>query len=153
MSSWCDWPGVAPPRSGSSSPNPWARPGRAPILSTGTDGLLPATSRLPSLYADPLLVVDADEVAEKLAVLLPGLDARELRQSLADRSRRFLWVARALTPRQAQRVHELGLPGLGFRSELKRVYPLGTLAGHVIGAVNVDNKGLAGIERMLDETG
>jgi cell division protein FtsI (penicillin-binding protein 3) len=108
---------------------------------------------LPSLYADPLLILDADEVAEKLATVLPGLDARELRQSLSDRSRRFLWVARALTPRQAQSVHELGLPGLGFRTQLKRVYPLGPLAGHVIGTVNVDNRGLAGIERMLDETG
>jgi cell division protein FtsI (penicillin-binding protein 3) len=106
-----------------------------------------------SLYADPLLVIDADEVTEKLGLVLPGLDARELRQSLADRSRRFLWVARGLTPRQAQSVHELGLPGLGFRTELKRVYPLGTLAGHVLGAVNVDNRGIAGIERMLDETG
>jgi cell division protein FtsI (penicillin-binding protein 3) len=115
--------------------------------------LIASDIALPSLYADPLLILDADEVTEKLAAVLSGLDARELRQSLSDHSRRFLWVARALTPRQAQSVHELGLPGLGFRSELKRVYPLGTLAGHVVGAVNVDNKGLTGIERMLDETG
>jgi cell division protein FtsI (penicillin-binding protein 3) len=50
-------------------------------------------------------------------------------------------------------VHDLGLPGLGFRTELKRAYPLGILAGHLIGTVNTDNKGLAGLERMLDETG
>src|SRR5262249_11289702 len=58
-----------------------------------------------------------------------------------------------LSPRVAQRVHDLGLPGLAFRSELKRAYPLGPLAGHLIGTVNVDNKGLAGIERTLDEMG
>jgi cell division protein FtsI (penicillin-binding protein 3) len=64
-----------------------------------------------------------------------------------------VWLARGLGPKQAQAVHELGLPGLGFRTELRRYYPLGPLAGHVLGAVNVDNRGLAGIERMLDEEG
>ena len=64
-----------------------------------------------------------------------------------------MWIARGLSPRQAQRVHDLGLPGLAFRTELKRAYPLGALAGHLIGTVNTDNKGIAGLERMLDETG
>src|SRR4029453_9192180 len=63
------------------------------------------------------------------------------------------WVARGLSPRQAQSVHDLGLPGLAFRVELKRAYPLGTLAGHLIGTVNTDNKGLTGIERALDDGG
>jgi len=105
-----------------------------------------------SLYADPPLVQDMDEAIEKLTAALPGLDAVELRKALSDRSRRFAWVARGLTPRQAQQVHALGLPGFAFRTEPKRVYPLGQLMGHVLGAVNTDNRGLAGIERMLDET-
>ncbi len=106
-----------------------------------------------SLYADPQHILDLDEVVEKLGATLPGLDAAELRKALGDRSRRFAWVARSLSPRQAQIVHDLGLPGLAFRAELKRAYPLGPLAGHLIGTVNVDNKGVAGLERMLDETG
>jgi cell division protein FtsI (penicillin-binding protein 3) len=114
--------------------------------------LLATDVPMPSLYADPALILDPDEAAEKLSAAL-STDARELRRSLADRSRRFVWLARQLPPRLAQRVHELGLPGLAFRSELKRAYPLRTLAGHVIGTVNVDNRGLAGMERMLDEQG
>ena len=106
-----------------------------------------------SLYADPQLVLDRDEVIEKLAAVLPSLDAAELRKALADSTRRFVWVSRGLSPRLAKRVHDLGLPGLALRTELKRTYPLGTLAGHLIGTVNTDNKGLAGIERYLDETG
>jgi cell division protein FtsI (penicillin-binding protein 3) len=106
-----------------------------------------------SLYADPQLVLDVDEVAEKLTVALAGLDRAEVRRALADKGRRFVWIARGLTPRQAQRVHDLGLPGLAFRTELKRVYPLGALAGHVVGTVNVDNKGLVGLERWLDDMG
>src|SRR6185295_10266831 len=106
-----------------------------------------------SLYADPQWVLDIDEVAEKLTAALAGLDGTEVRRALADRGRRFAWIARGLTPRQAQRVHDLGLPGLAFRTELKRVYPLGALAGHVVGTVNVDNKGLVGLERWLDDMG
>jgi cell division protein FtsI (penicillin-binding protein 3) len=106
-----------------------------------------------SLYADPQLVLDLDEVVEKVTAILGSLDRAEVRRALADRSRRFAWIARGLTPRQAQLIHDLGLPGLAFRGELKRVYPLGPLAGHVLGTVNVDNKGLAGIERWLDEQG
>jgi cell division protein FtsI (penicillin-binding protein 3) len=106
-----------------------------------------------SLYADPQLILDLDEAMEKLSVTLPGFDADDLRKSLGDKSRRFVWVARNLSPRQAQRVHALGLPGFAFRTERKRAYPLGSLAGHILGTVNIDNKGIAGVERMLDETG
>lgn len=115
--------------------------------------LLATDNAVYSLYADPQLIIDLDEAAEKLAATLPGLDAAELRRGLADRTRRFAWVARDLTPRQAQSVHDLGLPGFAFRMELKRTYPLGSLAGHVLGTVNIDNKGVAGIERTLDERG
>jgi len=115
--------------------------------------LLATDVAIHSLYADPQLVLDVDEVVEKLTVALAGLDRAEVRRALADKGRRFVWIARGLTPRQAQRVHDLGLPGLAFRTELKRVYPLGALAGHVVGTVNVDNKGLVGLERWLDDMG
>ncbi|MEQ1612547.1 MAG: penicillin-binding protein 2 [Hyphomicrobiaceae bacterium] len=105
----------------------------------------------PSLYADPALILDVDEAAEKLAEIFPDIDQLQLRVTLADKSRRFVWIRRGLSPRTAQRVHDLGLPGLSFRRELKRSYPLGQLAGHVIGAVNIDNRGLSGIEKHIDE--
>lgn len=115
-------------------------------------GRLIATDvEVPSLFADPALIVDRDEVAEKLASVFPDLDMAELRRNLADRDRRFVWIRRGLPPKVAQQVHDLGLPGLAFRNELRRVYPTGSLAGHVLGAVNIDNKGVAGLERYIDE--
>ncbi len=132
---------------------PLARSWSRPDIVDRQGRLLATDVGMHSLYADPQLVQDVDETIEKLMAALPGLDAAELRKSLADRSRRFAWVARGLTPRQAQRLHALGLPGLAFRTELKRVYPLGPLAGHMLGTVNTDNRGIAGIERMLDEAG
>lgn len=106
-----------------------------------------------SLFADPALILDRDEVAEKLSRTLPGLSADDLRALLADRNRRFVWIRRGLAPIEAQRVHDLGLPGIAFRRELKRVYPSGALLGHVIGQVNPDNRGISGIERFIDEKG
>ncbi len=105
-----------------------------------------------SLFADPLLVIDPDEASEKLAAIFPDLDPADLRTQLADTSRRFVWIKRGLPPATAQRIHDLGMPGLAFRTEPKRVYPQGRLAGHVLGGVSVDNRGLAGVERHVDET-
>jgi cell division protein FtsI (penicillin-binding protein 3) len=127
----------------------WARPD----IVDRQGRLLATDLAVPSLYADPQLIQDLDEAVEKLGPELPSVAAGELRRMLADRSRRFVLLARGLSPRHAQRIHELGLPGVGFRTELKRAYPMGALAGHVLGAVNLDNRGLAGIERMIDERG
>jgi cell division protein FtsI (penicillin-binding protein 3) len=104
-----------------------------------------------SLFADPARVLDRDEIVEKLASVFPDLDANGVRKDLADRSRRFVWIRRGLSPRTAQQVHNLGLPGLDFRRELRRAYPGGPLAGHVLGYVNIDNRGVAGIERYVDD--
>lgn len=113
--------------------------------------LLATDVEVHSLYADPALVIDRDEVAERLARVLPDIDEAEVRRLLADPLRRFVWLRRGLPPKVAQAVHDLGLPGLGFRTELRRAYPAGRLAGHALGAVNIDNKGLSGIERYIDE--
>lgn len=124
---------------------------RPDILDRG--GRLLATDiEMPSLYADPSLVQSLDETTERLGSVLHDLDQGELRRQLADRNRRFIWLRRGLPPRVAQKVHDLGLPGLEFRTELRRAYPLERLAGHVLGSVNVDNKGASGIERTIDET-
>jgi cell division protein FtsI (penicillin-binding protein 3) len=142
----------APPDVKLSLAEPMAKSWSRPDIIDRHGRLLATDVATNSLYADPQLVQDVDEAIEKLTAALPGLDAAELRKTLSDKSRRFAWVTRGLTPRQAQEVHALGLPGLALRTEPKRVYPLGRLTGHVLGTVNTDNRGVAGIERMLDDT-
>jgi cell division protein FtsI (penicillin-binding protein 3) len=44
-------------------------------------------------------------------------------------------------------------PGVGFLPENKRVYPNGTAAAHVLGFANVDNVGIAGLEKYIDGQG
>jgi cell division protein FtsI (penicillin-binding protein 3) len=103
-----------------------------------------------TLYADPAKVIDIDELAEQVESVLPDVNARELRAKLKA-GRRFVRIRRELTPKQQAEIHELGLPGLGFIEEYRRVYPMGATASHVVGLVDVDNRGLAGIEKFIDD--
>ena len=104
-----------------------------------------------SLFADPSRLLSVGETLEELSRILPEIDTPALRRQLSNRNRRFEWIKRGLSPATAQRILELGLPGLAFKPEPHRSYPQGRLAGHLIGSVNIDNKGLSGIERHIDE--
>ena len=124
--------------------------GRPDILDR--NGVILATDlSVASVYADPRAVWDPAETARALNTVFPELDVDELTQKLSAKTA-FVWVKRDITPRQHAAVHDLGLPGIEFRQELKRVYPNGRAAAHVIGFVDVDNKGLGGIERAIDTT-
>lgn len=114
--------------------------------------LLATDLHMVSLYADPRRIVDADEVVEKLALVIPNLDWGDTHRKLRSPSA-FQWLRRQLTPRQQAEILALGLPGIGFRPEKRRFYPGGATAAHIVGHVNIDNQGLAGMERYLDQQG
>lgn len=114
------------------------------------NGVLLATSlRTASLYADPRRVLDAEEATDKLVGALPDLN-RAVVLSRLQGAGRFEWIKRDLTPEEEWRVNSLGIPGLAFEEEDRRVYPQGRLAAHALGFVDVDGRGLAGVERFLD---
>lgn len=108
--------------------------------------------KMPSLFAEPRRLIDVDEATEMLTAVLPDLDAKDMRERLSS-GRGFAWLRREITPAQQREIHRLGLPGIGFLTENKRVYPNGPVVSHLIGHVNVDNQGIAGIEKWLDGQG
>jgi cell division protein FtsI (penicillin-binding protein 3) len=108
--------------------------------------------RTPSLFGEPHRIIDVDETSELLTAAIPELDAPELRERLGSK-RRFVWLKREITAKQRADIHRLGQPGIGFLPENKRVYPNGAEVSHLIGHVNVDNQGIAGIEKWLDKSG
>jgi len=108
--------------------------------------------RVPSLFAEPRRLIDADEAVELLTADLPDLDAAEVRERLTSK-RGFVWLKRDITPEQQRRIYRQGLPGIGFLNENKRVYPNGAEVSHLIGHVNIDNQGIAGMEKWLDGSG
>ena len=108
--------------------------------------------RVPSLYAEPRRLIDVDEAMELLTADLPDLDVGELRERLSSK-RGFIWLKRDVTPEQQREIYRQGLPGIGFLNENKRDYPDGAEISHLIGHVNIDNQGIAGIEKWLDGQG
>jgi len=117
------------------------------------NGAILATDlKAPSLFAEPRKLIDIDDAEEQLTATLPDLDAKELRDRLASK-RGFIWLKRDITPKQQREIHRLGIPGIGFLTENKRVYPNAATVSQVIGLVNIDNQGIAGMEKWLDGQG
>jgi cell division protein FtsI (penicillin-binding protein 3) len=116
------------------------------------NGVLLATNlETASLYANPRQVLDAIQAAQQLAGVVPDLSESELVEKLASH-RAFVWIKRNITPKQEYEVNRLGIPGLYFQREERRVYPQGSLVSHVVGFDDIDNKGLSGIEAAFDKT-
>lgn len=126
---------------------PWD-PGRGDIFDrNGT--LLATTLPTPSLIADPQEVLDPVETANRLIGLFPDLDRAVLVERLS-RDCRFVWIRRNITPEEQHAVNWLGLPGLGFRIEARRVYPHGSMMSHLVGFTNRAARGVAGAESAFD---
>ena len=105
-----------------------------------------------SIFAEPRRILDLDETVEGLVTVFPELDMRDLRNRLDSKSG-FTWIKRVASPGQKAQVLTLGLPGIGFRDETRRIYTSGSTGAHVLGAVNIDNFGIAGIEKWIDTQG
>ena len=98
-----------------------------------------------SLYADPVLVQDPEGVVVDLMRLFPDLNKAALLRNLKSK-KRFVWIKRNITPKEQNEVLYLGYPGLGFKTEDRRVYPHGSMMSHIVGTTSVDGQGLSGIE-------
>ncbi|OYW08806.1 MAG: penicillin-binding protein, partial [Rhodospirillales bacterium 12-71-4] len=124
-------------------------PGRAAITDRNGE-LLAVTLPITALYANPSEVQDAAGVARRLVGVLPQLNLERVTARLSG-ERQFAYLARALTPREQQAVNSLGIPGLYFEEAERRIYPQGRSAAHILGGVDVDGNGTAGVERYFDE--
>jgi cell division protein FtsI (penicillin-binding protein 3) len=109
-----------------------------------------------SIYADPAMVRDAADTTARICAALGDCTARERTdlQRKLEGPGRFAYVRRSrqVSPEQVARVAALDLPGVGFQRDTGRYYPLGSLGAHVVGFVNQDNRGQAGIEQAYDKT-
>ena len=108
--------------------------------------------KAPSLFGEPRRIIDKDEAIELLTATLPDVEIGEVRDRLSSK-KGFVWLKREISPQQQQDIHRLGIPGIGFLRENKRVYPTGNEVAHLIGLVNIDNQGIAGMEKWLDTNG
>jgi len=97
-----------------------------------------------SCFAVPGEIADPGLVARLLSGILQ-VEPEEIETRLTE-SRSFVWIARKLGPRTVERIQALNLRGIYFQRESQRFYPKGELAAHVLGYVDIDGRGLGGIE-------
>jgi cell division protein FtsI (penicillin-binding protein 3) len=124
--------------------------GARPDLLDRNGEILATDVKTMSVFAEPRRIIDKDEAVELITAVLPDVDAKELRERLSSK-KGFVWVKRQVTAKEQQEIFHLGLPGVGFLPENKRVYPNGPIGAHVIGFVDTDNIGIAGMEKYLDQ--
>lgn len=105
-----------------------------------------------SAFASPRVMVDIDDAVERITAIFPDLDRQQLHRRLSARGA-FTWIRRHITPKEEQALWNAGIPGLSFQRDKKRIYPNGALAAHVLGAVNVDNVGISGLEKWIETDG
>src|ERR1039457_1781521 len=118
------------------------------------DGQPLAMSRpLDSVCVNPLLLKDMPFAADILSRVL-NMDAQALLRKMReadDDDRGFMWVKRRITAEESQSLRGLNLGWIGYQAEYQRVYPEHSLAAHVIGSVDFDQHGNAGIEQSMDD--
>lgn len=103
-----------------------------------------------SVYANPKVIINAEEAAAKLSGLLPELDYKSILKKLKSETQGFVWIVRHISPKLQQAVNHLGIPGVYLQRDERRVYPYGSLVSHVLGYCGIDNNGLAGVEKYFD---
>lgn len=110
--------------------------------------LLASTLPIMRLHLDPKMVLNPYEVAAKLAPLLPGKSEQDILKALARKSR-YVELDRKITPARHAAIMQLGLPGVNISATSLRSYPHGPEAAHLVGQVDRDGQGIAGIEKSM----
>ena len=129
-----------------------AAAGSRPDLTDRNGYILATDVKTMSVFAEPRNLIDKDEAVELITAVLPDVDAHELRDRFNSK-KGFVWIKRQITAKEQNEIYRLGLPGIGFWPENKRIYPNGPLGAHVLGFVDKDNIGIAGMEKYLDSQG
>jgi cell division protein FtsI (penicillin-binding protein 3) len=106
-----------------------------------------------SVSVNPLQVPDLSVAAELLAINLKGVSQEELYERMrwqAENHKGFLVVKKHITVAESERLHSLPVNWIDFTNETSREYPNGDIAAHVLGGVYQQEKGMAGVEKAMD---
>ena len=102
-----------------------------------------------SLYGEPIKIVSPAKTSQQIASVLK--DSPDTIQKKLSGKKKFVWLRRKMDGKDASRINKMNLEGIGFVQEVKRFYPRASLASHIIGFADIDNKGLAGVEGHFDK--
>jgi cell division protein FtsI (penicillin-binding protein 3) len=126
-------------------------PGQRAMITDRNGQILAISLPTVAVFADPRQIIDPAEAAHRLKQVLPRLDEAAAQARLADTNRQFVYLERQVTPREQLAINTLGIPGIDFRPSEQRHYPMGRTAAQVLGGTDVDEHGVAGVEKHFDQ--
>ncbi len=101
-----------------------------------------------SLSINPQKIKNKEFLSSKLSKIL-DLESKIINNKLFA-NKKFVWLKRNITPIEYQNIINLGEINIRSHKEYKRIYPFRNVSSHIVGHVNIDQKGLSGIERFYD---
>ena len=102
------------------------------------------------VYANPQELINPVDIAYQLKSVLPQLNVTQTIRRLSEH-KKFVYIARNISQKQELAINNLGIPGIYFKPGEHRLYPMDRTAAQVIGAVDIDGHGIAGIEKYFDK--
>ncbi len=133
-----------------------ALPSARGIISDRNGEPLAVSVPVQAVWADPATIFKDDGLKQldrwhALADVL-GLDRDALIAKInKNKSRRFIYLQRQVSPAMAKYIKELKLSGVGLKAESRRYYPAGEVSAHLVGVTGIDGHGLEGVERSYDK--
>lgn len=102
-------------------------------------------------YARPDIIArfGTEEAVEKLATTLEGESIDSLHKKL-NPARKFTYLKRDLSPAEMEATNALGIPGVEFERNMRRVYPHGALFSHLLGQTDIDGNGVSSVEKQYN---
>ncbi|GHT88942.1 peptidoglycan glycosyltransferase [Alphaproteobacteria bacterium] len=104
-----------------------------------------------SCFADPSVIIDIYETAKRMAKIACFPNVEKIKKRLSNKGKHFVWLARHISPKIKQEILDMGLPGIHFLKDYKRIYTHGNLFSHVIGCSDIDGNGVCGIEKKFSK--
>ncbi|MEC6797813.1 penicillin-binding transpeptidase domain-containing protein [Photobacterium sp. S4TG1] len=125
------------------------------IISDRNGEQLAVSVPVQAVFANPVEIFKHGGLSETnrwnaLADVLDLDRAKLLRRLEKNKTRRFIYLARQVSPPMANYVKKLKLPGIGLKAESRRFYPSGEVSAQLIGFTGIDGHGLDGIEKTYD---
>ncbi|MEZ9061800.1 MULTISPECIES: penicillin-binding transpeptidase domain-containing protein [unclassified Vibrio] len=133
-----------------------AIPSARGIISDRNGEPLAVSVPVEAVWADPKTIFDKNGMAQidrwyALADVL-GLERQPMIDKISsNKSRRFIYLQRQVSPAMAKYIRDLKLVGVGLKAESRRYYPAGEVSAHLIGVTGIDGHGLEGVERSYDQ--
>lgn len=113
--------------------------------------ILAVNDELYSIYANPELLKpsEIETISAQLAAIL-SLNRKSLKEKLSSK-KSFIWLKRQVSVQEHTQIKKAAIKGIYATKEYKRIYPNKTLASHILGFCNIDNDGIEGIEKSMNQ--